>query len=419
MKKVCMLTSGHPYNDNRIFHKEAKTLRFKGYDVTLIAPLNSDGYFLNNFNEPIFSLYPQTEFYEDGIKIIGYNKKLRENNGLDQDELRYQVHLDFINNLNNKEIGDLEVDLILKGLEVDADIYHAHEISSIYAAVKIKQIKAIQGKTVKIVYDVHEYFPSIYKDIVATTEKYKGIFEKMIMDFESAVLPWCDLVITVSYSIKDYLQNLIMGQQIHIIRNVPLKKEEDLGYCDNEFPIVCYEGHIRFERGLKEILYVAEKLKNRYPDFKLVLVGEATGEEKKYLDIVIWEKKLENNVIQTGWLQPEDAYKELSKCDIGLQLLIDIPNCQFALPNKLFNYMRAGLAIVAMNYKDISLVMKQANCGLLIDQLDSNLLLNTLINLIEQRKLLRHFQTNARNSYDMELNWIIEGNYLVNLYKSL
>lgn len=417
--RVCMLTSGHSYFDNRIFYKEANTLKKNGNDVTIIAPMNEKGYLLDSSSRPYFHCGNEP-FVDNGIKVIGYKKTYRSSRSESVEELRYKIHLDFIDNIKNNKLDDLEINLINKGMEEEADIYHAHEISSIYAAVKIKQLKAAQGKIVKIVYDVHEYFPSIYKDMVANTEKYKEIYEKMIMDFERTVLPWCDLVVTVSNSIKDYLQNLTDGQPVHIIRNVPVKNEvEHRSSVDSTFPVICYEGHIRFERGLKEILIVAEELKIRYPDFKLVLVGEAIGEEKNYLDSVIQEKNLENCIIQTGWLQPAEAYEEIRKCDIGLQLLINIPNCQFALPNKLFNYMRAGLAIVAMNYKDISAVMKQANCGLLLDKLDSSILLNALINLIEQRKLLKYFQENAKKSFEKEYNWTNEGNHLLKLYDSL
>jgi glycosyltransferase involved in cell wall biosynthesis len=413
-----MVTSGHSYLDNRIFYKEAKSLKNAGYEVSIIAPMNNEGYLLDSSNQPYFKC-GDDPFVDSGINVIGYTKTYRKIKNENIEELRYKIHLDFKNNIINNKIDDLEINLINKGMEIDADIYHAHEISSIYAAVKIKQLKAAQGKKVKVIYDVHEYFPSIFKDMVATSDQYKALYEKMIIEFERTVLPWCDSVITVSESIKDYLVSLNKNKTVHVIRNVPLKKELSSMNIENEFPVICYEGHIRFERGLKEILIVAEELKKRYSQFKLVLVGEAIGEEKKYLEDKIEEKDLNNFIIQTGWLTPDKAFDEISKCDIGLQLLIDIPNCQFALPNKLFNYMRAGLAIVGMNYKDISSIMRSSNCGMLIEKLDSNLLLNSLINLIEQKKLLWYFQNNARNAYEKEFNWSIEEEYLLDIYRLL
>jgi len=413
-----MLTSGHSYLDNRIFYKEANTLRRVGYEVSIIAPMNDEGFLLNSSNQP-YHQCGDVPFFDNEVKVIGYKKTYRSSKNINLEELRYKIHLDFINNINKNKIDDLEINLIQKGMEEDADVYHAHEISSIYAAVKIKQLMAARGKNVKVVYDVHEYFPSIYKDMVAKTKRYKELYEKMIMDFERTVLPWCDLIFTVSDSIRDYLQKIGKNRTVSIIKNVPLKTPSAPNNRKNHFPVICYEGHIRFERGLKEILVASEKLKKRYPEFKLVMVGEAVGEEKKYLDRVIEEKALNNCIIQTGWLLPDEAYNVIKECDIGLQLLINIPNCQFALPNKLFNYMRAGLAIIAMDYTDIRSVMKQANCGLLLNSLDAELLFNAIVNLIEQKKLLEYFQSNSERSFEENYNWNVEGKHLLELYHNL
>ncbi|WLR50581.1 glycosyltransferase family 4 protein [Bacillus tianshenii] len=415
MKKVCMLTSGHLYNDNRIFYKEARTLQENGYNVSVIAPVNKDGYFLNNSNQPTFK--PQSnKIIEKQIEVYGYHKTFRKDVNKNIDELRYDIHMDFISNINNENIDDLEINLINLGMEIDADIYHAHEISSVYAAVKIKQLKAVQGKKIKVVYDVHEFFPSIYRDTVAKTDFYKKKYEEMIIEFEKTVLPYCDLVVTVSNSIKEYLESLNKNTYIDLIRNVPTKLGPSYEKIENDMPIICYEGYIRFERGLREIMESCSVLKTIYPEFKLVFIGGAVGDEKSYLDREIEERDLHNNIIQTGWLTPDKAHEEICKCDIGLQLLNNIPNCQVALPNKLFNYMRAGLAVIGMNYKEISSVMKNANCGLLINKLDSNLLTNAMINLIEQSRLLNYFKKNSRIAFESSYNWEKEGEKLLKLY---
>jgi glycosyltransferase involved in cell wall biosynthesis len=418
--KVCMLTSGHSFMDNRIFLKEAHTLHESGYDVSFVVPLDTQGFFMDPLNKPLNNIYPKTIFEQDGICVYGYHKTRRDSSGEHPDEVRYKVHMDFIDNIKNNTIDDLEEDLIKKGMEIDANIYHAHEISSAYAAVKIKQLKAKEGKEVKVVYDVHEYFPSIYGDVVATLDEYRETYRRMIQDFDRTALPYCDLVITVSEAIRGYFLQLDSKSNVDVIKNVPLlHPKSNTDKNENEFPIVCYEGFIRFERGLKEIIEVAKLLKDTYPSFKLIMVGDAIGKEKELLHQYIEKYGLHETILITGWKAPDEAAAILEECDVGLQMLTDFPYWHLTMSNKLFNYMRAGLAIVSIDYPEMGRVIREIDAGICVRDMDPKSWAQQIGLLLNDPVKLRALKNNARRGYKDKYNWGLEGKKLVKLYSSL
>jgi len=418
--KVCMLTSGHSHMDNRVFFKEACTLHQAGHDVSLVVPLSAEGYFLDPMHQPISSLYPRTSFIENGIQIYGYQKKRRESDTMNPDEVRLQVLEDFIRFIEEDEFGNLEVDLIRKGMEIDADIYHAHEISSAYAAIKVKQLKEKEGKKVKVVYDVHEYFPSIYGDVVAGEDQYREAYREVIRKLERLFLHHSDLIITVSESIRDYLLQLYPHQNVHVIKNVPILKEQPKrNNRDNAFPLVCYEGYIRFERGLKELVEATEILSTKYPQFRLLMVGQAAGHEADFLHQAISEKQLHRHLVVTGWQTPEKAAEWLSHADIGIVFLIDAPYCRLTLSNKLFNYMRAGAAIIGMDYPDMGRIIKESGAGITISRFRTEELVHAVDELLRDREKLEELKEKSRVAYETTYNWNVEGRKFLRIYEEL
>ena len=109
--RICHVTSVHRRYDVRIFHKESKTLRQSGYDVTLLV--NDDK------NDEVIS----------GVKFISLNY---------QPKNRYQRMV---------KVTKL---LLVRALEIDADIYHLHDPELLTLALKLKR----KGK--KVIFDSHE-----------------------------------------------------------------------------------------------------------------------------------------------------------------------------------------------------------------------------------------------------------------------
>ena len=129
--KVCMLTTDHAALSSRIFYKEARSLQQAGYDVTLLAPRNDEGFLLDMGGNKIAS--GETTLYD--VRIIGFSQEKRGilRIGIISKLMRLAV-------LTGLRMGaKLFTELIDKGASLNADVYHCHEIFSLYAGIQIKK----------------------------------------------------------------------------------------------------------------------------------------------------------------------------------------------------------------------------------------------------------------------------------------
>ncbi len=150
---VCMLAQHHPFLDARIFKKEARSLVKAGYDVTLVMP-RKNGLLHDIDGTPFHDRFLEPIFVHEGIRIVSY-----------EDDLRHTVE-QIVANSQAPRPTDIHLNRLTEaGLQVEADIYHAHEFLSLYAGACIKRELRARGKHVKLIYDSHEITPDPYGKI--------------------------------------------------------------------------------------------------------------------------------------------------------------------------------------------------------------------------------------------------------------
>jgi glycosyltransferase involved in cell wall biosynthesis len=145
-----------------------------------------------------------------------------------------------------------------------------------------------------------------------------------------------------------------------VLNSVNLK--EKLGLASSDF-LVIYQGRLKPGRGLlvviESVIFTKEKV-------KLVILGDGTMKEKlvKYVD----ENNLKNKVF---FLEKVDSEKLLSYtrgADCGILLLEPINlNTVNAAPNKLFEYINAGIPIISGNGTEINVVFNKYKLGLRVE----------------------------------------------------
>jgi hypothetical protein len=157
--KVCHLTVTHSENDNRIFQNECKTLIKEGYDISIIVP---------NVEDKIL----------EGINIIGIKCNMQP--------------------LSRVFVGAGKV--YKKALEVDADIYHIHDIELFRYGVKLKR----KGK--KVIFDSHEDWLMYANDITWMPGLIKKLISGYLRRLYKKNLGYFDAVITVSPHILEKIE---------------------------------------------------------------------------------------------------------------------------------------------------------------------------------------------------------------------
>ena len=364
--RVCIITTVHPPFDTRIFHKQAKTLVKAGYDVTLIAQHSGDT-------------------VVEGVRIKGLPKPRN----------RFT------------RIFGLTWRAFRLALQQKANVYHFHD-PELLAIVPLLRVFS----KAKIIYDVHEDYPAT----IATKEWLPSYSRPVISLFFRLFEKWlssaCDGVVTVN---EQVLQRLSHRRGI-VVTNFPIlhdgfriEKEEHSAAR----PFTCiYPGGLTRTNGIFEALGALDSL-SRTRDVRLILLGPL-----KDADLAA-EIEAHDWVEYLGVVPHEKIWDYLHKADMGLLLYHPVRNALWSRPNKLFEYMAAGLPIVASNMPGWQGFVEGEKCGILVDPKDLDQITQAIEHLMKHPEERHRMGENGRRAVLEKYNWEREAKKLLALYKEL
>jgi len=364
--KVCILTTVHLPFDTRIFHKQAKTLVEAGYDVTLIVQYDK--------NEVV-----------DGVKIVP------------------------LGNPRNRftRIFGLTWRAFRLALRQHADIYHFHDPELLAIAPLLKLFS--KGN---IIYDVHEDYPAA----ILTKRWLPSYLRRTISLFFRLVESWlsstCDAVVTVNEQILQRLSHKrgVVATNFPILHDTFLieKKEHPAGR-----PFTCiYHGGLTRINGILETLQALDIL-NRTREVRLVLLGPVKDAE------LAGEIEASSAAEYLGFVSHEDVWGNMREADVGLALYHPVPNALWSRPNKLFEYMMAGLPVVASNMPGWQDFVEREQCGILVDPKDLYQITRAIEHLMNHPEERHRMGENGRRAVLEKYNWSHEAKKLLALYKEL
>lgn len=275
-----------------------------------------------------------------------------------------------------------------------ADILVSNDLDTLLANTFIHQLK----KT-PLIYDSHEYFTEVPE--LTSRPKIKRVWERI----EAYCFPKLDKIITVNYSIAEKYKRKY-GKKLRVVRNVsplfefkdvPSKKE--LSIPENKIILILQGAGINVDRGGEELIEAMTLL----PDCVLLIVGD--GDVLSQLKQRVKELNISDRVLFFGRQPYEKMMQYTFHADIGLTL--DKPsndNYLFSLPNKVFDYIHAGTAIVASNLPEVAKVIEHYHVGLLISSHDPKDIAETILRMIHQPNLLSELKENCMIARSNE-NW--------------
>jgi len=381
--RVCMLTSLHSAKDDRIFFKEALSLKNKGFDVSILCLADGDG-FIKDMAGNVLNLGLESCIRSDGINIYCVQKE--------QGSLEKILH----------KIGKGKTwkNYIVKGREIVADVYHAHEPQTAFIGIRIQK-----NTNAKLIYDAHE--PWIF-----SRSAKEWILKKIC-------LPRLKNIITANHITEQSLLGEKSDLNTEVIYNCSPSFFAQ-HQKENKEVIICHEGSLLFNRGLKLIIKALVILKKTHPNFRFRIIGDVFGEEKNFLENKIITNDLENNIEITRWLSYNDVPKSIADCSIGLITNTNEKrNTLAGPPNKLFNYMTMGLAIITVDLPATNTIIKETTCGIILEKRNAQFLAKAIQNLLENTAKRKRFQENALHWEKKRFNWQSEEEKLFQFYNRL
>ncbi len=365
-KHIAHLSSVHLATDTRIFRKMCLSLAKSSYKVTLIARCDE-------------------ESTVDGVKIRPFPAFYSK--------FKRFVQAPF---LMFKKARKLE----------DVDLFHFHDPELILTGILLK----LSGK--KVIYDVHEDTP-----LTMATKDYLGTISSTFFYYATSFAEWIggklfDHIIVVIPSIEKRFP----AHKTSIIQNYALKDElskpGNLGERKRENSVL-YIGDITRVRGVKEAIEALDYIPKGM-DISFVLGGKFSEEglEGEIKSLKSWDK-----VRFLGYVDRETMAEELSKAGLGVNLMYNRPDHYGAQPNKVFEYMSAGLPILVSNFPMMDTIAEEANCGLSVDPLDVKAIAKAYETVLSDENLKSTFSKNGRKAIEERYNWESEYPKLERVYK--
>jgi glycosyltransferase involved in cell wall biosynthesis len=174
---------------------------------------------------------------------------------------------------------------------------------------------------------------------------------------------------------------------------------------------VCYQGAISWERGLREMVAAVAQA-----DRRLLLAGAYSDEMDRTAvrQLPGWEA-----VEELGTLDRSRLWAIMCRCRIGLVLFHPCPNHMEAQPNKLFEYMAAGLPVIASNFPMWRELVEGCRCGICVDPMDSKAIAKGITWLFDHPEEADKMGQRGREAIREHFNWESEARKLLALYDSL
>lgn len=128
---------------------------------------------------------------------------------------------------------------------------------------------------------------------------------------------------------------------------------------------VLFVGILISDRGLIQAVRAMESVKASHPEALLVIVGD--GLEEGRIKEEIAALSLQDHVLLAGWRDPSELPGFYQRAKVGLLPFLDGGQIRFTLANKLFDYMGAGLPVVASDVPPMRRILEESGAGILVE----------------------------------------------------
>lgn len=317
-KHVVHVTSAHPAGDPRIFRKECLSLARAGYEVTLVVP------------------HAESDHVVEGVQLrtlplpSGRKERMLKTAGL----------------------------AWAKALSLKADLYHFHDPELMPGAVRAAKRGA------KVIYDVHEHLGEDL--LVATNKPYVPDWARRPL---SGLIQWYErrvgnhMAATIPV-VESHADRFAAGKSV-VLQNYPIQAElpvvEATPYADRP-NLAVFSGGLTRDRCAQEMVDGIGLVEGRF-DARFWVAG--TFDDQALLDQLAqspgWAK-----TEFVGYIKHADVYRTVCNAKVGLATMAPEKYDQDFSANKIYDYMMAGLPIIASPNRTWIQTLQEHQCGIIL-----------------------------------------------------
>ncbi|TDB63643.1 glycosyltransferase [Arundinibacter roseus] len=183
-------------------------------------------------------------------------------------------------------------------------------------------------------------------------------------------------------------------------------------------PTFFYSGVISIERAFDTLVAAFALLKQKYPEFKVLLFGPFQVSAAALHEIADFEK-VKPHLTFYGYTDQRIALSYAAHCTAGLALLKPVGDYPDSYTTKLFEYMALQLPVITSDFALYQQVVVRHGCGFCISPYNAQQLADAMIELIENPVKAKEMGTNGRSAVEKHYNWRNEEHLLIRYYASL
>jgi glycosyltransferase involved in cell wall biosynthesis len=289
----------------------------------------------------------------------------------------------------------------------DTEVFFSNDLDTLLPNYIVAKVK---GKS--IVYDSHEYFTEVPE--LQNSPIKKGIWKSI----EKYIVPKLNHCITINDSIAELYRNEYKNNWL-VVRNVPQKynfnikkSRQELNMPLDKFIFILQGSGINIDRGAEEAVEAMQ-----WTDAVLYIIG--SGDVFPIIKSKILELKLEKKVKIIDKIPFHELMHYTSNCNMGLTLDKDTNiNYKLSLPNKIFDYIQAGIPVLGTNLIEYKKIVDKYQIGEMLDEFSSKNLSDKMNEVILNELHYTILRANAVKA-SIELTWENETKELEFLIKSL
>jgi len=293
-----------------------------------------------------------------------------------------------------------------------SEILLSNDLDTLLANFLCYRIKKLAGKKVRLVYDSHELFTEVPE--LNNRKFVKGIWKKI----ESSILPCLKNTYTVCGSIANHYKQEY-GISMLVIKNFPscsfteTEKSVSFPFLPVDKKIILYQGALNIGRGIEHIIPLMKFIDNAV----FVIIGR--GDMENELKLLVAEEGLEDKILFTGNLDLEQLNALTPRADVGLVLQEDISlSYHYVLPNRLFDFIKASIPVLASNLPEIEKIVESEKIGLIVNSFEPDILLKNLNLLLNDNQSIQIFKGNI-NKCKENYCWEAQEEVLFELFQNL
>lgn len=293
------------------------------------------------------------------------------------------------------------------------DVIYCHDLDTLLVGVLYRA----RNPHVRLIYDSHEYWP--YSNVEAMR-----LHVALFSSYERCLIRRVNHVLTVSGPLAREMEAVYGIENVVVVPNAEVWREIAPPDADSN-PIrrlagtrvsFLFQGSFAPERGLEELIGAWTDVDGQQA--ALFLRGPDNTWKAALRELAATQGLLNSSVYFLDAVDVDDLTPAAAEADVGIiPYRADLPAYRFACPNKLSQYLHAGLAVLSNDIAYVRDILEDGRCGVTYDATDRASIVRAVNELSGSRERLAEYQRNAGVHGREVFNWDVQSRGLEQIFQ--